>query len=84
MVAVAKEEMRAAGHAPAAGSTLFDGCTVTIIKVAQIQTVPACCATYGPLTTMVDLASKVSDCSEAPGVSLMLLNRGWNWWAQHM
>jgi len=37
MVAVAKEELRAACHAPAADSTLFDGCTVAIVKVAPIQ-----------------------------------------------
>jgi len=37
MIDVAKEEMRTAGHAPAAATTLFDGCTVAVVKVASVH-----------------------------------------------
>ena len=37
MITVAKEEMRTAGHASAVDSTLFDGCTVAVVKVAPVS-----------------------------------------------
>ena len=34
MAAVAKREMQAAGHAPAAATVLFQDCVVAVVKVA--------------------------------------------------
>ena len=40
MVAAAKEEMRAVGHAPAADATLFQDCVVSVV---QVTLTPPCC-----------------------------------------
>ena len=71
MITVAKEEMRAAGHAPATNATLFDGCTVAVVKVAPVQTSPATCAKLCSFRGCVEVRN-LSNYSKVPEVDGML------------